>query len=268
MAKKKTKKQIAFENKLIKTGEPLYPVYISSDNHLSIVKGNKKLGSDIYHYDTIPGDSTIKRKDGLILTNVPGTCHGCCEECGKYKEDGSTPDCYVFNYIIHHHNSCVEKYATNTLIVRHQLDKFERELNDSISEHFRAVYRPHVSGEFDSKDEFYITLDAAKSHPDCQIYVYSKRVSWINEYLDNHKLPDNYVINLSPFNSKVDNPHNLPEFILDDGTDPEIAKLPHCPATDKNGNETGWTCTMCMARLGDFSCPFSKPGSKKAVYKH
>ena len=55
----------------------------------------------------------------------------------------------------------------------------------------------------------------------------------------------------------------MPEFIYDDGTEPDVAKLPHCPAVDRNGYETGITCSKCKEWKVANNVNFSKKKSGK-----
>lgn len=257
MAKKKNKEQLERERKLIESGDPLYEVSYDSNTHLEFVCGNKKIGKTIWHLDTLAGSSPLKRKDGLVLTDIAGSCHGCCEDCCE-------EFCYARNFTIAHHNACVEKYAKNTLVIRNDIEKYEYELKKFFdSAIVGGCFRYHVSGEFDSREQLLMNIKLAKKFPNWIQYGYTKRYEWIEDYLDeNGILPENFVVNISPFNNEYSNKYNLPEFIYDDGTNPELESLPHCPAVDKNGHETGVTCETCRR------CIYAKAGQKTAVYAH
>lgn len=89
-------------------------------------------------------------------------------------------------------------------------------------------------------------VDLAKANPNVRFYTYTKRFSWVEKYLEENKeLPSNFVINMSIWHKNYSNPYGLPEFIYDDGTEEDVAKLPHCPAVGADHHETGITCARC-----------------------
>ena len=55
---------------------------------------------------------------------------------------------------------------------------------------------------------------------------------------------------------------DLPQFCYDNGSDPELAKLPHCPAVDAHGNRTGVQCINCR------HCYNAKRGQRWSIYAH
>jgi hypothetical protein len=126
-----------------------------------------------------------------------------------------------------------------------------------------SAIRYHSFGEIPSYEYLLKMVELAENNDDVKFYTYTKRFEWIERYMKEHFLfPSNLVINVSIWHKNYDNPYHFPEFIYDDLQDPEIAKLPHCPAVDINGNETGFTCAKCKR------CLKAKQGDKIAVYSH
>ena len=56
-----------------------YVIEYQPNAKISMSKGNTKLGKDVYTFNTLPGEHALTLKDGTVLTNVLGTCAGCCE---------------------------------------------------------------------------------------------------------------------------------------------------------------------------------------------
>jgi hypothetical protein len=101
--------------------------------------------------------------------------------------------------------------------------------------------------------------------PKVKFYCYTKRFDLVDKYLNEFKeFPENLVVNISVWhdNDKGYNFEGLNKFVYDDGTDPEVAKLRHCPAVDKNGHSTGIKCSQCGW------CFKGNIGSVTAVYDH
>jgi hypothetical protein len=118
-------------------------------------------------------------------------------------------------------------------------------------------------GEIPSYEYLLHMVKTAENNPDVYFYTYTKRFEWVETYLKyNSSFPNNLVVNMSIWHKNYNNPYNLPEFIYDDGTEEDVAQLPHCPAVDKNGRDTGITCAKCRR------CLRAKNGSKIAVYAH
>ena len=49
--------------------------------HIHVVDGNRKLGKGIYSINLLAGDKPLTLQDSTQLTNISGTCSGCCSEC-------------------------------------------------------------------------------------------------------------------------------------------------------------------------------------------
>lgn len=231
-----------------------YESYLTNETHLHIQNGNLKLGKGIYSINLLAGDKPLERKDGIQLTNVSGTCSGCCKDCKT--------DCYAIRTQIFR-NKNIPSWADNTLLARFDVDRFFYELQTFIDNNIVSAIRYHSFGEIPTYEYLLHMVDIAKRNEEVRFYTYTKRFEWVEKYIsENGDFPINLIINVSIWHNNYDNPYNLPEFIYDDGTDPNLEKIPHCPAIDKNGNETGFTCAKCK------KCLKAKNGDKIAVYSH
>lgn len=229
-----------------------YEAYLTGDTHIHVSTRNKKLGIGIHNVSLLPGKKLLRKKDGTLLSNIPGTCNGCCDECEK--------SCYALNYTIRYHNTCVPAYQDNTLLALYDPDKYWAELQSYINNGVVGLLRFHVAGEAPNKEYLERLFKFGIKNHDVRMYLYTKRYEWLEELAD--EVPHNVSPLVSIWHKNYDNPKGFAEFIYDDGTEPDVAKLFHCPAVDKNGHETGITCARCKR------CPYAQPGSKTAVYAH
>ena len=229
-----------------------YNLYLNGMTRIHITGGNAKIGKGIFNISLLPSDSPITKKDGTQLTNITGTCKGCCEGCKG--------NCYAMKSCTQHHNSVIPAWGENTLLARENMTEFFHQLDVFFNENIVSVFRWHVGGEFFSKEYMRAVYDFCAKYPDTKFYVYTKRFQWVE---DLHKFkPDNLVVNVSIWHNNYNNPLNYPTFVYDDGTDDKVSKMPHCPAVDKDGHETGVTCAKCRR------CFIAKEGSNMAVYAH
>lgn len=232
----------------------IYERYLNENTHLTITDGNKKLGKGIYCVNLLAGDKPLKKKDGTQLTNIPGTCTGCCDNCKS--------NCYAIRTQVFR-NKNIPSWADNTILATQETETFFKELQQFIDRSMVAAIRFHAFGEIPSYEYLLGMVNIAKANPSVCFYTYTKRFNWIEKYLEENKdFPSNLIINMSIWHKNYDNPYNLPEFIYDDGTEDYLKYIPHCPAVDSNGHETGMTCARCKR------CFSAKNGSKIAVYKH
>jgi ferredoxin len=231
-----------------------YERFLTADTHLKIQDGNRKLGKGIFSINLLAGSEPLTKKDGTQLTNIPGTCTGCCGDCESM--------CYAKRIQLFR-NANIPTWADNTILATQDVDTFFKEVQQFIDRNMVAAIRYHSMGEIPSYEYLEKMVEIAKENPTIAFYTYTKRFNWIERYLVQHKeFPNNLVINMSIWHKNYDNPFNLPEFIYDDGTEEDVARLPHCPAVDKNGHETGMTCAKCKR------CLRAKKGDKIAVYAH
>ena len=229
-----------------------YNVYLNGENRIHVTGGNIKIGKGVFNISLLPSDEPLTLKNGDQLTNITGTCKGCCKGCKG--------NCYAVKSAIRHHNSCIPAWADNTVLARENMNEFFHQLDVFFADNIVSVFRWHVSGEFFSKEYMEAVYRFCAKHEDTKFYVYTKRFQWVEE-LDNLK-PDNLVVNVSIWHNNYDNPLDYPSFVYDDGTDDAVSSLPHCPAVDKDGHETGVTCIKCRR------CFTAKKGNHIAVYAH
>lgn len=230
-----------------------YNVYFDENCHLRMANGNDKVGKGIWCLNTIAGHEIMTLKDGTELCNITGTCEGCDGSCGK--------DCYAIRNQ-KYRNKNFTTWARNTILAKEFVEILFEELQEFIDRNMIAAIRYHSFGEIPSKKYLEAMIAIAEKNPSIQFYTYTKRYAWVEEVLSEREMPNNLVINISIWHKNYANPLNLPEFIYDDGTEEDVAKLVHCPAVDKTGHETGITCAQCKR------CLYAKNGQKTAVYAH
>lgn len=167
--------------------------------HVSVQKGgNIKTGKE-WLLNTLPGDHVLTAK-GAPLTNYRGSCQGCCDGCEKF--------CYAINGARQHHNSVLPSVIKNLILYRMDPERFERELNEQLSSYksskdangnpVEKVFRWHASGEIEDRDYLEMMMRVAEKNPTVLFYSYTKRFSWIKDYLDIHgDFPSNFTWNLS-----------------------------------------------------------------------
>lgn len=231
--------------------------YTDKNNcHAKLTRGNRKIGRKIYTINLLPGCGLITLKDGTVLSNITGSCCGCGEICENF--------CYAMRYVKYHHNTCIRPYAENTLLARTNPVGFCSELKEQIEKQGKKcqIVRIHSSGEFVSFEYMRELFRMAAQLPHIIFYGYTKRVEWLKMCDILGYIPDNVHMNISPWNEVIDNPDEFAQFIYDDGSNPEIANLIHCPAVDCNGKSTGITCYDCQR------CIRAPKGQKTAVHDH
>ena len=234
-----------------------YPMTYDNSMKISLVNGNHKVGKGIWCFNTLPGDKPLSNSTKGQLTNIHGTCGGCCEGC-----KGS---CYAIRDGKFHSNSCIPAWGRNTLIARNNIDGMFRQIKAELLMNKAKVLRWHSSGEIINYNYLLHMVKLAVEMPNVQFYCYTKRFNLVEQYLKEFKkFPKNFVVNISVWhdNAKGYDFKNLNWFVFDDGTDPKVAKMRHCPAVDKNGNSTGVTCGECGW------CFSGNKGRRTAVYEH
>lgn len=237
--------------------EILYNISYEEGMRISLIKGNSKLGKGVYTFNTLPGDKPLSTKDRGQLTNVCGTCGGCCDGCEKF--------CYAVRDAKLHHNAVIPSAGKNTVIMQHDLDMMFDQLKEELINKKAQVLRYHSSGEIPSYNYLLHMVKLAVEMPDVLFYFYTKRFAWIEQYIKEYgKFPDNLICNISEWNGntvgyRLD---GLNKFVYDDGTDPALEKFVHCPAVNKKGKKTGVTCSQCKR------CFSGNKGIVTAVYEH
>lgn len=236
------------------TDKPKYEIYLDENTHAHISFGNKKLGKNVMTFSLLPTGDILTDASGKPLCNVVGSCAGCDGNCKNV--------CYAKKYVQRFHNTCVKAYAENTILARFDCDRLFSEIQKAIDSTFVSVFRFHVSGEIISENYLNHIIDLASANPTVRFYTYTKRIDMVNKTSANRRFPENLVILFSEFNNEINNPFDFPVFAYDDQTTNKYNDVFHCPAVDKNGHETGITCSACKR------CMFAKTGEKIAVYSH
>lgn len=227
--------------------------------HITVSRGNGKLGKDIFHFDMLSGDGIHTLKNGAVLTNVVGTCTGCCAGCKK--------NCYAIRDEIQYKGALRLRIA-NTHIMYTDMARGFQEIHDFIMnrENNKRIkvkvrkFRIHESGEFFSLEYMRAWFKFATEHPFVQFYVYTKRFDWLEtvykEY--NYMLPANLTVNVSIWHNNYSNPYKFAEYIYDDSniTGDEPIKAYQCNC------DGGKTCEDCNR------CVYAKQGTKTACLSH
>lgn len=235
----------------------LYQMNYEPEMTISTAKGNSKLGKGVFAFNLLPGDAPISTKDKGQLTNVRGTCGGCC--------DGCEGNCYAVKDTRRYHNTCIPSLAKNTLIMRHDMEGTFAQLKENLEKKKAKVLRYHSSGEIETYDYLLHMVKLAIEMPNVRFYFYTKRFDFMEKYLKEcGELPENLICNISEWNGNTDgyNLEGLNRFIYDDGTDESLKNVPHCPAVNKKGRKTGVTCDQCGL------CFSGNNGHIVAVYEH
>ena len=235
----------------------MYQINYEPAMTISLAKGNSKLGKGVYALNLMPGSKPLSTKDKGQLTNVAGTCSGCCDGCENF--------CYAVRDARRFHNTVIPSAGKNTVIMRHDMDKGFKQVKEKLVKKKAQVLRWHSSGEIMNYNYLLHMVKLAVELPNIQFYFYTKRFAFIDKYLKEcGDLPENLVCNISEWkgNTKGYNFEGLNRFVYDDGTDPEMEKLVHCPAVNKEGHKTGVTCDQCKR------CFSGNKGLITAVYDH
>lgn len=169
--------------------------------HVGIQKnGNIKTG-DEWLLNTLPGEHEITVK-GRAITNVKGSCQGCCDGCEKY--------CYAIHGAQQHHNAVMPSTIKNLMIYRLDPQRFKQEIENQLSswkvkEGQDKVFRWHSSGEIEDYAYLEMMMEIAKKYPDVHFYSYTKRFKMVEKYLDKHQtFPANFVMNLSVWEDNLE----------------------------------------------------------------
>lgn len=240
-----------------------YP-WQSMKQHITVSKGNKKIGKDVFHFDLLSGDGIHTLKNGAVLTNVCGTCTGCCAGC-----KGS---CYAIRDEIQYPGAIKLRIA-NTHIMYTDMERGFKEIHDFIMnrENNKRIrvkvrkFRIHESGEFFSLEYMRAWVKFAEEHPFVQFYCYTKRFEWLETVYKErgYSLPKNFTVNVSIWNHNYENPYGFPEYIYDDsnitGAESEYIGKAGIGLCDCSGGKTCDDCNRCI---------FGKHGCKTVCPAH
>ena len=218
--------------------------------------GNRKVGSDIWTFNTLFGNHTYYIPE--LDIEVDGTCGkhctGCIHECyvmksyrmyTKRNSDGTKGD--------FRKNACSVKYghALNTIAMRADEDKMYMDLNNQIqrrkNKSKELIIRIHASGELETVSQLIVWIKLARQNPNVIFYVYSKAYDIIVPTLLKGLVPGNLVILVSIWNEygiaeykQVEHLRNVKAFVVLTGFNYEshgIHVTTMCPAyrMDENG---------------------------------
>ena len=249
------------------SNKPKYPIYDDGQLHLSISKGNIKVGN-IPQFNTLPGNEPLRGYNGELLTNIEGTCGDLCEDCKG--------DCYAIKCARFRHHTVINAWAKNTYILRNEPEKVRNEINEFLRKSVFRYFRFHTSGEVENMEQLKLYCEICNDNPDVVFYMYTKNFKAIYDLfvINREEKPDNLIINLSEWHGNIRRfydklPKNaiqffnsLNEFAYDDGSEEcgNIISYIHCPAINNRGHETGVTCAICKRCM--------TPNKRTAVYAH
>ena len=249
----------------MKAKKIIYPIHDYGQLSVSISKGNGKLGN-IPQFNLLPTSGVIRNGKGVALTNVTGTCGKYAEDCAKV--------CYAKRCCTLHHNSVIPAWGRNTVLVRLCPDKVREGINEYCKKNIVRYFRFHTSGELENLEHLKLYATICHDNPDVTFFIYTKAFDilqeWFEDLQDNGEgIPSNFIINLSEWHGNLDflkestaHPYfkHCHIFSYDDNSPKcRYNHLPHCPAIDVHGHETGITCAQCRRCM---------TGHDTAVYSH
>lgn len=247
----------------------MYDLKLTYKTATHISSGNIKVGA-IPQFNTLPGNEPISVSTIGVLTDIKGTCSNFCKTC-----KGS---CYAIKMLKYRHNSIVKAWGENTLLLRNRPKQVKTDIINYINKKGVKYFRFHTSGELESVEQIKIYKEICESCPDCNFYIYTKAFGLLLYYFRNGgTLPKNFVINLSEWKGNIDKFYkyndvedNIKElfesmnvFSYDDNTPECLAAkvvMPHCPAVNEKGKDTGVTCDKCRRCM--------TRGHRTAVFDH
>lgn len=231
-----------------------FGVYVSTSNgKTAIPSANLLAGSVGHEYDGSASAAGVEERGGV---KICGTCSGDCPGC--YAKAMTR---YTATYEHDFDNTVAVRVNPGLYVASVEALAFSSPLG-------LAAFRWHDSGDFcPSKDPeinrryYRAVMECAARHPFTHFGGYTKEAEVVLWYgLDN--IPENFCLSCSPWEGHCDPIGDLPQFIYDDGSNPELDTVAHCPAVDRFGRRTGVTCAECG------HCYTAKRGARRAVYAH
>ena len=153
--------------------------------HVFISQGNKKVGD-------VPSVSLLPVID--------------CGNCSKCKRS-----CYDLRHDIIM-KECLRTRAVNSLICKHERERYFAEIDDYLAKHLRPAFRFHIGGDIVDDDYFARMVELSRKHRKVDFLVFTKMFHVVNGWIGtNGDLPPNlHVIFSGWIGLKMDNPYNLP----------------------------------------------------------
>lgn len=208
----------------------------------------------VYSIGTLAGNAAVSY-EGYI----PEACSGitCCGTC-----DQTCPECYALRMT--RYIGTYLLLLVNTLEMKENPYRFYALAYLQLKRKRKPgnKFRLNESGDFENYDQFLAAMEFVKSIPEMRVWTYTKNYEYLDRYDIEHNKPANLGLLCSPWEGVCPAYKNLAQFIVDDGTHPEYADKPHCPAVDKDGHRTSVTCNKCGF------CPAAVEGTVRYVYKH
>ena len=251
---------------MIPKNDNLVKVFISRDNSKTGIDSFNLLAGDasaIYNGATPKTAAALEKYSAAGIN--PGEACGTCE--------GNCPGCYAKRMT--RYTDVFIHYAENTAAIKKDPAAVVAALETAIfaDGNNPELFRIHDSGDFvidknpdgtpGEKSYIYFSELCAMiaRHPLTRFGAYTKAREVVLRYgIEN--LPENFSLQCSPWEGHCAPIGDLPQFIYDDGSNPELKNLPHCPAVDKDGRRTGVRCCECRY------CYNAKRGARRAVYAH
>jgi len=206
---------------------------------------------------------------GAMDTPYTGYTPKACEKDGTTGTcNGTCPGCYALRMT--RYTACYENYRENTKIaLSGDFETIKKTVAAFLWENEPRRFRIHDSGDFPSLSYMEMWDAISKENPETVFYCYTKRIDLLKAFTEKHGRRPAFVVSVSTWAGICEESdliaagvEDLPRFEYDDGTRPELANIPHCPAVDKSGKRTGITCAQCK------HCSNAKNGEKWAVYAH
>ena len=218
--------------------------------------GNEKTGGlkeGMLAIGYMPGKAIITFKNGQIVSDCFGTCHGVdCSKCEKC--------CYAVS-MIKRYEMARKNRIENTMQLREDINKHFEDIYHCILKNNVKIVRYTDSGEIESFLQFMKLVNLALSLPSVQFYCYTKNYAVLREFFgENKELPKNMVILISIWGSQGEKEYN--EFkehrnIKAFAVNSNIKVNAVCPAYKKvNGKvrlNKKMTCAKCGLCTGKYS---------------
>jgi len=188
--------------------------------HVKLQRGNTKTGNECWTVSLLP-----------IIDCVNSPCKMECYDLWH---------CCVMK-------SVVLDRARNSAIHEADIKRFWNEVDQQVKANYIRALRINVGGDL-KYDDFKYVDSLATNNPNVEILFFTKNYAGINEYLEQHRFPQNLHAIMSAWKDfAMDNPHNLPvaHVLYADGS----TTAPEYGAVYCNGN-----CTACLFDENEQGC--------------
>ena len=149
-------------------------------------------------------------------------------------------------------------YRSNLELLRSDPDTYWREVEASVM--MSRFFRFHVSGDIPNPLYLRKIVEIAKRNPQCQILCFTKRYSFVNDYVsESCGFPENLHIILSAWRGlEMENPHGLPEA--------HVRYRDGYTTARPDATEGGGNCTECA--ITDSGCWTLRGGQQVVFHEH